>query len=277
VKTSLTRSIPLMALAALVTALTGVGSSAAQGPSGFALPPQAAEVAPGVFLLGTGVDRGIPVVGYAYAHHKDGHSSGPGAGGDPAPPPEDESSCYSFIANGARWRTAEDVVVDSANDASLAVSVSDIRSWLQAWETQTSASGIFGAFSGGQDLVADATSTDGRNEVYFDTISEPGVLGYTIVWSSRIGPPSSREIVEADIVIDDSEWDWWTGEGTISGQQLDLGAVFVHEAGHYVGLGHTDQTTLCEQQTMYPSLSYGDDVKQTLGIGDRTGLENLYG
>ena len=169
------------------------------------------------------------------------------------------------------------MVVDPGNDASLAVSVSDIRNWMQAWETQTSASGIYGAFSGGLGLVADTTSTDGRNEVYFDTIAEPGVLGYTIVWSSRIGPPSSRGIVEADIVIEDSEWNWWAGDGTIAGQQLDLGAVFIHEAGHYVGLGHTDQTTLCEQQTMYPSLSRGDDSKRTLGIGDRTGAETLYG
>lgn len=270
------RHIPIFAAAGLVALVASVTApSAAQGPpDGFSLPPQAAEVAPGVFFLGTAVDDGVPVVGFAYAHHKDGHGGGPGGpGGDPEPSP-----CYEFIANGAHWQVAEDVEVDPSSNPNLGVSVSDVDGWMRAWESQTAVSGIYGGFGPGSGLSADTTSTDGRNEVYFDTIAEPGVLGFTIVWSIRRGPPSARGIVEADIVVEDGEWNWWIGEegdGTIGGGELDLTAVFIHEAGHYVGMGHTEDPG-CEAETMYPSLVAGDDTKQSLGDGDIAGVEDLY-
>ena len=272
------RTIRLLAVAALVATVVGVAStSAAQGPpEGFTLPSQAAEVAPGVFFLGTAVEHGIPVVGYAYAHHRNGHNGGPGGGGDPEPTPPDASSCYSFIANGAHWRSAEDVVVDPATVSGLGVLISQVEAWMRAWEDQSTVSGIYRDFGSGTGLSADTTSTDGTNEVYFDTIADPGVLGYTIVWSTRTGPPRSRGIVEADIVVEDGEWAWWTGGGTIGPAQLDLGAVFRHEAGHYIGLGHTNQTTECAEQTMYPSLASGDASKQSLGVGDIAGVEDLH-
>ena len=146
---------------------------------------------------------------------------------------------------------------------------------MRAWEVQSAVSDIYGGFSSGTNLSADTTSTDGRNEVYFDAIAQSGVLGYTIVWYSRIGPRRSRGIVEADIVVEDGDWNWWSGAVTITNEQLDLGAVFTHEAGHYVGLGHTNQTTECAEQTMYPSLSSGDASKQSLGVGDIAGIEDL--
>ena len=264
-----------------MAAIVGAAStSAAQGPpEGFSLPDGATEVAPGMFLLGTSVERGVPIIGYAYAHHRNGHDGGPGGGGDPEPDPEpDASSCYSFIANGARWRVAEVVMINPASSPDLGVSASQIEGWMRAWEDQSPVSGIYGDFVGTNiALSADSTSTDGTNEVYFDTIADPGVLGYTIVWSTRTGPPRSRQIVEADIVIEDGEWTWWIGDPeTTPPGHLDLGAVFTHEGGHYVGLGHTDETALCEGETMYPSLASGDGTKQGLGDGDVAGVVDLH-
>ena len=272
------RSISLLAVAAiLVTNVAIASTSVAQGPpDGFSLPPQAQEVAPGVWFLGTGVDNGLPVVGYAYEHHRDGHDGGPGGGGGNdggEDPPSDASSCYSFIANGAHWQSPEAVTVDASNP--VGATFGDIEAWMRTWEDH--ASGIYGAFGAGSNLTADTSSTDGSNEVYFDEIADAGVLGFTIVWSSRIGPPTSRPIVEADMVVDPN-WNWWIGtegDGTIGADQLDLAAVFAHEAGHYVGLGHTDATG-CEAQTMYPSLSSGDDTKQSLDVGDTAGVIDLY-
>jgi hypothetical protein len=50
--------------------------------------------------------------------------------------------------------------------------------------------------------------------------------------------------------------------------------VFTHEAGHWVGMGHTDTTELCVDQTMYPSISSGDSTKRLLGEGDIAGISS---
>lgn len=291
------RSVPLLtALAVVAASVLFASTSSAQGPpggslpsqaqaelpaDGFSLPAQAQQVAPGVWFLGEAVDNGVPVVGYAYEHHRDGHGGGPSGGGDPTPTPEptpDASGCYSFIANGARWRVQETVTVDATNGPA---SSGQIATWMRKWETALGGV-IYGGFTSGSALSADTASTDGDNEIYFGPIAEPGVLGYTIVWSSRIGPPSSRQIVEADMVID-TEWPWQVavedltvGVSTIADGNFDLAAVFAHEAGHYVGLDHTATTAECEAQTMYPSLQDGDDRKQSLDVGDIAGVVDLY-
>lgn len=280
----LRRSVPVLAVITVVAAsLSFASTSGAQGPpGGFSLPAQAQEVADGVFFLGTGVDNGVPVVGYAFEHHRSGHDAGPSGGGDGGgeDPPADASGCYSFLANGARWQSPENVLVDPDNG--FGATFADIRGWMEKWETALG-SDIYGAFSNvNGPLSADTASTDGLNEVYFGPIAEAGVLGYTIVWSSRIGPRNSRPIVEADMVID-TGWQWQValedtadGVSSIAPDSLDLAAVFVHEAGHWVGLGHTDTTAACEAQTMFPSLSTGDDRKQSLDLGDISGVIDLY-
>ena len=48
------------------------------------------------------------------------------------------------------------------------------------------------------------------------------------------------------------------------------------EAGHWVGMGHTKTTDLCNDQTMYPSIGAGDSSKRVLGVGDTTGISALY-
>jgi hypothetical protein len=49
------------------------------------------------------------------------------------------------------------------------------------------------------------------------------------------------------------------------------------QAGHWVGMGHTDSTDLCVDQTMYPSISSEDSTKRVLDDGDTTGISALYG
>ncbi len=109
------KSLVVFAVAA-VTFGVGLGlwqtqPTRAQAPAAFSLPPQAAEVAPGVFFLGAAVDNGRTVEGYAFLHtrgrtlpdHKGkphGKPDKPGNGGG-------GSSCFAFLANGANWKTVE--------------------------------------------------------------------------------------------------------------------------------------------------------------------------
>ncbi len=285
-------SLILFALFLAVPALT----AAAPGPASFSLPDQASEVAPGVFFLGYAVEDGVELVGYAYARNATadergrranakpdgspgkGNGKDDGGGGDVTDP----ASCYSYIAKGSRWldTNVEDYVFDSSirDTISDTIGFDGIDDAFESWETAADHD-IVGIGTSGTDLSADTSGTDGKNEIYFANITEPDVLGYTIVWFTRSRGPFIGQIVEADMVIDNgSEWNWYVGpeDGDISTTEIDFWGVFTHEAGHWVGMGHTDTDTACKDQTMYPRIGSNDTTKQSLEIGDTTGISNLY-
>ena len=274
------RPILIVATAALALAI-GLGFSLrapaeAQGPPEFSLPPQAVEVAPGVFSLGTAVRNGVLVEGIAVAHHKDGHGGGPGGGGpgggdDPPPPPDgDAATCFSFIfEGGAAWSVAEPYLFNPAGSG-VAVTVSDLDASLVAWDAEVGAS-IFGA--GAQTtarLAADTSAPDLENEAYFARIVGPGaggIIAITIVWREVDGP-----LVEWDTVFN-TKFSW-----SLSGESglMDFLNIATHESGHAAGMGHTDDDDLCSEQTMFPSARKGETKKQTLDVGDIAGIGLLY-
>ena len=257
----------------------------AQGPPvGWSLPPQAREVAPNVWFIGTSVSDGVAVEGFAFIHPAVGHAKptgSPGGGkgkdkpkddGDPTP---DASSCYSFIANGAVWRSLEDYRFDLTG--APAGATADLFSG--AFETWEAAAGTQIVGSGTSSGTEAALVLNESNDVFFGDIVDAGTLGVTVVWYTRGGRPSSRRIVEADIMIDtDDGWNWQlvAAGGQMATGAFDLKGVVVHEVGHYVGLGHTDTTTLCAAETMYPSIAAEDSSRQSLGVGDRAGIKRLY-
>lgn len=271
-----------------------VSGATASGPPSFGLPDQASEVAQGVFFLGYAVEDGVDLVGYAYARYaaagEDGRSAkakpndrgngggkpgGGGGGGEESP-----SQCYSYIARGAHWLSAETYHFNSNSPSGNldGVSIADANGAFGSWETAAENSSIITEPNSTttDKLTADTTGTDGKNEIYFAHISDANVLGYTIVWSTRTRGRNIGQIVEADMVIDDDDWDWYTGTSAVGSGQIDFLSVFTHEAGHWVGMGHTKTETWCEQQTMYPSITRTDDSKRELGVGDTAGVHGLY-
>lgn len=269
-------------------------TAGASGPPSFSLPDQASEVAPGVFFLGNAVEDGVALVGYAYARYATtdergrranakpegtpGNGNGKGGGGGDEEPPTEES-CYSYIANGAKWNIPESYLINTANIGG--VTLAGTNGVFDTWET---AAGVVNdtivvspESTTGATLVADTSGTDGQNEIYFASIGDEDVLGYTIVWYTRSRGPFIGGIVESDMVIDSGpEWDWYTGDDSAGNSQIDFWSVFTHEAGHWVGMGHTDTSDLCADQTMYPYISSGDSSKRALGVGDIAGVSSLY-
>ena len=277
-------------LFALVLVAPGL-TAGAVGPPSFSLPEQASEVAPGVFFLGHAVQDGVALVGYAYAQSEPdqpgrranakppgtpGGGGGNGGGGNGGGE-ETSASCYSYMAKGAYWGTPESYLLNPANIGG--VDVSGTNDAFGTWDAAASANIVLSGTETTDPLTADTSGTDGLNEIYFASINDANVLGYAIVWSTRSRGRFAGQIVEADIVIDsDAEWSWYTGANAdgIGRGQVDFWSVFAHEAGHWVGMGHTDTTELCEEQTMYPSISSGDSDKRVLGDGDAAGVLALY-
>jgi hypothetical protein len=83
-----------------------------------------------VFWLGTAIEKGRLVEGYAIIHHKKGFGKPTGCNNDgkcqgwedplcgdcdSGGGGTETSSCYGFLAKGAKWKTIEDYIVDTSN------------------------------------------------------------------------------------------------------------------------------------------------------------------
>ena len=99
-------------------------------------------------------------------------------------------------------------------------------------------------------------------------------FGLTLVWHQ----PQTGEIFDADLQINDGELgDLAICKGTppkCGPNQVDIQNVVTHEAGHYLGLGHTLDDPLA---TMAARALLGETSKRTLANDDREGLCAIYG
>jgi len=275
--TILTLTLGLMATVSPVLAVPSrqVAQLSTPGTERVLVLPEAAGNSP-VISLGSAVDPGTGQVveGFAFIHykkgfnHKDGHNKGggkPGGGGD--------SSCFSFLARGAKWKVAEPWVVNTANSEGLASDFvfDNLTADIAKWESAAAAD-ILGDGSVTTDvLAADMVSPDDVNEVYFGEISQPGAIAAPIVWGIFGGRPSNRQLVEWDMIFDEVDFDWSaTGEAG----KMDFENIMTHELGHAVGMGHPDSA--CAEETMYAFADFGETKKRDLNAGDIAGVAKLY-
>ena len=193
----------------------------------------------------------------------------------PTPEPTPDSSCYGFISKGAKWRdTPVDLVIDPDNLDGLTQGfiVGAMEAGANEWDNHTGAD-IYGSYSIDHGATWDDTYRDGRNEIVFGDYPQSGVIGVTIIWGYFIGKPSSREIVEFDILFD-TDFTW--GDATLGSNVMDLQNIAVHELGHGFGLGDL-YTSACIDETMYGYSDYGETKKRDLAAGDIVGIQELYG
>lgn len=240
--------------------------------------PTPADNSP-VIYLGSSVDpqTGRVVEGVAFIHykkapaHKPNHPNNSNGG---------TTNCYSYLSQGAKWKTVEDYLVDPTNTRSLTGGSvkSIIANAVAKWEDATDGvvNGIIGVNMLGNETTgvvdgADSVSPDGKNEVEFGDISHSGAIAVTIVWAIFGGPPSGREIVEWDQVYDDIDFDWST---TGVAGKMDLDNIATHEIGHSTGMGHPENT--CTEETMFWMADYGEIKKRDLHAGDIAGINQLY-
>ncbi len=280
-KTSKTNKLTILsvfAAAIIALLLLGVAGArpdtskvgAANGLSGKALeiPANAVQVAENVFSLGQSVDvDGKMVDGFMIIDYKKGAAK-PGSATSGA-----TSTCYAFMAKGAKWKTNEPWVLNPANSHGLNGSFlfSNVDYDISKWELAANKN-IFGSGAlTSSALVADEVSPDGSNELYFGSIADPGVIAVTIVWGRFSGPMNQRQLVEWDQVYDDADFGWSaTGEPG----KMDFENIATHEIGHAFGLSHPSST--CAEETMYAYADFGETKKRSLNPGDIQGIKALY-
>lgn len=269
-----------------LTLLLGVSPAVAmpeRGPADLNTPgthrtltlPAAADHSP-VISLGSAIDpqSGKVVEGYAIIRYAKGGHGGGGSGGG--------AVCYAFISKGAKWKTVEPWLINPANNGGLPTDfpLSNMTGNIAKWED--AADGVLGNGQGTNilgdgsvtsDLLdADLKGPDGRNEVYFAGISNPGVIAITVIWGVFGGPVQNRGLTEWDQVYDDVDYAWSTsGEAG----KMDFENISTHELGHSVGLDDL-YNSACSEQTMYGYSDLGETKERTLESGDIAGTNILY-
>jgi len=258
-----------------------------KGKATVQIPSHAIEVSPGVFFLGTQLKGGKLLEGYAYIDYREGFGKPTGCNydgtcqgwedsscGDCTGSSSTDTSCYGFMAKGARWRSVGPYVMNAENSEGLSGSeLSTVfDSSITKWENASGAEIIGSGSLTAENLSADMGSPDGSNEVYFGSIDDRNAIAVTIVWGIFRGAPSQRELVEWDMVFDEEDFDWsLTGDS----RAMDFENIATHELGHAVGLSDLYETS-CSEETMYGYAQNGETKKRSLGSGDIKGVQELY-
>lgn len=241
-----------------------------KGDKSFSIPEHAVELAPGVFSLGSALHEGRVVEGIAFVDYEKGYGKPAHAG---EPKDKGGSTCYAFLANGAKWKSVEDWRINPENNVNLNHSfvylnmVNNLDKWKNVSGSEIFGNGVLTFES----LAVDKSSPDGVNEVYFGFISEPGAIAVTVVWGIFRGPRGQRELVEWDQVYDIEDYDW-----SMSGEsgKMDFENIATHEVGHAAGMGHPSSD--CVEETMYAYADFGETKKRDLNAGDIEGISDLY-
>jgi hypothetical protein len=118
-------------------------------------------------------------------------------------------------------------------------------------------------YDGATAQTGNDSQPDGLNLVKWADLG-PGILGKTYTWYY----PSTHEIIEADIAFN-TDFTWATsGDPT----KFDLQSVATHEAGHVLGIGHSD----VQWATMWPTGSVGQTHARTLHGDDIRAASAIY-
>ncbi|MEM3113041.1 MAG: matrixin family metalloprotease [Candidatus Pacearchaeota archaeon] len=235
------------------------------------IPENAVEVSPGVFYVGSVVDNGDIIEGYAFIHYKDkkGNAKPPWAGGGDA-----TTSCYTFLASGARWKVTEPYYINPTNLQGLSEDfiVSSALEGDNEWDKQVTFD-IFGNPMINYLASYNNGNLDGVNTLSFGSIADPGVIGVTTVWGIFSGNPKNRKLVEWDMLLDQHDFQW--GDATLNASKMDLQNIITHELGHSAGMGDLYSGS-CSEETMYGYATEGEIKKRNLNYGDIAGIKKLY-
>ncbi len=187
-----------------------------------------------------------------------------------------ESKCYDFLGKEVKWSELPvSYVVDPDNPDGLSESfvTSAILNSAEEWDNHTIKELFDNSYTVDYNSSWDSDAPDGRNELVFDSYSDPNAIAVTVVWGYFTGPPKSRRIIEFDTLFN-TDFVW--GDAAVDPSKMDLQNIATHELGHGIGLDDLYDSA-CAEQTMYGYSDYGEIAKRALEKGDIAGLTKLYG
>ena len=143
-----------------------------------------------------------------------------------------------------------------------------IESGFTVWDDETGTF-LYGSITKKENGSWPGIALDGENTVAWGAIDGlGGIIGVTYYWYYT----ATKEMVEFDIVLDSEESWSLTGEE----DTFDVQNIATHEAGHTLVLGDL-RSPKDGALTMHAYTWLGDTVKRTLGSGDISGVQAIYG
>ncbi len=193
--------------------------------------------------------------------------------------PVKDDGCYSFIRKDMEWKTQPDYIISVeegeegiTEDQFVAAVNASISEWNDPEFKEDTSFIEFGEQTINSEYPT-GLNGDNVNVISFGDYADGNVIAVCSVWGIFRGPPSDREIIEFDVMLD-TDWTW--GDASQDSSVMDLQNILTHELGHAVGLGDL-YNPKCSTQTMYGYSTEGDIEKRTLESGDIAGLNILYG
>ncbi len=120
---------------------------------------------------------------------------------------------------------------------------------------------------------------------FTDGNSSPKRDGYNMIswkdtWESENSTEQARtqlnwsktSLYEADIVVNDHNFDYATFDEELKGKIVDFTSLMIHELGHVLGLAHNED----QSSVMNTKLAYGEDRQETENIVDVKSLSCEY-
>lgn len=174
-------------------------------------------------------------------------------------------SAPAYVISGRRWATTPvEFYINPANaDVSQTAAISAILSGANGWSIQSNAD-ISLYYMGSTNGTSAAAN--GRNEVFFRPDTGSGAIATTYWWTD-----GSNRLVDADIVLYDGSYTFFTGTTGCSGGYY-LEDVAIHEFGHALGISHSEVA----EATMVSGTGPCNTQKRSLALDDVAAIEALY-
>jgi hypothetical protein len=242
------------------------------------IPKNAVEIEPGLFFTGFSQDPdGTTVGGLLYVYYPKENAKPSWAGGNKDK--TSSSSCFEFISKGLKWTSPSSYIIDprfSSGDLLNGEFETIIRGGTAEWNSHVEDK-PFGLGTVG-DVNEPTWDNDGKNEIFFADISQPGVIAAVQVYGVWWGPPSQRHMTGQDLIFDNVDFQWTNvgrqGGSLVGPKVMDLENIAQHELGHSAALSHPEDS--CTDETMYRYASAGETKKRDLNDGDIAGIKKLY-
>lgn len=183
----------------------------------------------------------------------------------PGPHPEEESDDFSLTMGGIKWTAATTTKYtitgggEPVSGANTALETAEVT-----WDGFVSPTDFIR-----NDGDPSPNPCGGPNRLEWGAIDGEGNV---LAFASVCRNVATKEIVGFRMKFDTSET--WSTDTPAS--DMDVQNVATHEWGHVAGLGHTNKPKSgC--LTMYNFAGDDETQKRTLGLGDKLGMQFLYG